>query len=356
MTKCTRIWVLLLMAGILLLHILAIPALANELWVKPSGIEAAAGNWDGTAGVAHFVFGVPDNITSLTSAKVVIISTKAASKFEYDVKTAFAQNDQNYKNGAASYLNRLEALPANELVEIDVSDTIPTSLTPGVDNVSLFFRSHSAFQPNVKVVGLRFTYTGAAGPTGPQGPAGPQGPTGLTGSTGPAGPQGPQGIKGAAGPTGLTGSTGPAGPAGPMGLTGSAGPAGPIGPQGPIGLTGATGAMGPIGLTGNTGPAGPTGPQGQQGPQGPTGPLNPNIITSGSNTAIGISAFTSNTTGSNNTASGTEALYSNTAGVSNTAGGTMALANNSTGSNNTASGYQALTQQPQWQLEHRHRK
>jgi hypothetical protein len=60
------------------------------------------------------------------------------------------------------------------------------------------------------------------------------------------------------------------------------------------------------------------------------------------NTASGLNALYSNTTGGNNTANGREALYSNTTGYSNTASGFQVLRNNTTGSNNTASGRLAL--------------
>jgi hypothetical protein len=61
-----------------------------------------------------------------------------------------------------------------------------------------------------------------------------------------------------------------------------------------------------------------------------------------SNTAVGLGALASNTTGFGNTASGGGALQSNTTGSSNTASGSDALANNTTGSLNTASGGGAL--------------
>jgi hypothetical protein len=60
------------------------------------------------------------------------------------------------------------------------------------------------------------------------------------------------------------------------------------------------------------------------------------------NTAIGHSALLSNTTGSNNTASGFAALNVNQTGNNNTASGWAALLSNSTGSNNTATGFSAL--------------
>ena len=77
----------------------------------------------------------------------------------------------------------------------------------------------------------------------------------------------------------------------------------------------------------------------------PPGTPNPHIITEGSptfNTAIGVDAFVSNTTGSNNTASGASALFSNTTGGLNTAVGRNALFSNTAGSGNTAVGRNAL--------------
>jgi len=56
------------------------------------------------------------------------------------------------------------------------------------------------------------------------------------------------------------------------------------------------------------------------------------------NTAYGGYALTNNTTGDRNTAIGDEVLYSNTTGYNNTAGGTKSLNSNTTGFNNTAYG------------------
>ena len=58
--------------------------------------------------------------------------------------------------------------------------------------------------------------------------------------------------------------------------------------------------------------------------------------TGGSNTAIGTYAMNNNTIASYNTAIGNDALYSNTTGSSNTASGHQALYNNTMGSGNTA--------------------
>jgi len=62
-----------------------------------------------------------------------------------------------------------------------------------------------------------------------------------------------------------------------------------------------------------------------------------------SNTAVGSSALSANTTGTNNTAVGLSALQANTTGGSNTAVGLTALSANTTGSYNDAYGLQSLT-------------
>jgi hypothetical protein len=61
-----------------------------------------------------------------------------------------------------------------------------------------------------------------------------------------------------------------------------------------------------------------------------------------SNTAVGVSALSSNTTGEANTANGNSALSSNTTGFGNTANGKDALFSNTTGIANTANGVEAL--------------
>jgi hypothetical protein len=304
MKKRTKIGLFLLIAGVLLLQISAISALAMETWVRPAEAESSLGNWGVTAnGAAHFSFGVPDDMTTFTSAKVVIVaSLKELSGIKYNATIVVASNAETAvaSTGAPitntySETKELDDVPFSkyDLYEVDVTSLfnyLPSPLNPGTDNVSIFFNPLTAYLPYVRVIGLRFTYAGTAG--GPQGPAGP------------------------------TGATGPVGPAGPIG---------PTGPAGPTGLTGSTGPVGPAGATGSTGPA------------GPAGPLNPNIITDGNdNTAIGISAFTSNTTGVQNTAGGFQALYSNTTGGGNTASGYQALYNNIGGTYNTASGTGAL--------------
>jgi hypothetical protein len=62
----------------------------------------------------------------------------------------------------------------------------------------------------------------------------------------------------------------------------------------------------------------------------------------GNNSAFGLNALYSNTTGTDNTAQGLNALFSNTTGYNNTAQGLSALYSNTTGTYNTAQGFQSL--------------
>ncbi len=66
------------------------------------------------------------------------------------------------------------------------------------------------------------------------------------------------------------------------------------------------------------------------------------LTTGANNTAIGFLALHDNTTGFNNTANGFEALLANTTGNSNTANGVRTLHSNTTGTFNTANGLAAL--------------
>jgi hypothetical protein len=70
---------------------------------------------------------------------------------------------------------------------------------------------------------------------------------------------------------------------------------------------------------------------------------NPSTSDGVENTATGAGALLSNTTGEENTANGAFALFSNTEGVGNTANGDQALFSNTNGTGNTASGSSALS-------------
>jgi hypothetical protein len=67
-----------------------------------------------------------------------------------------------------------------------------------------------------------------------------------------------------------------------------------------------------------------------------------NNSTGSENTAVGSFALNLNTTGFDNTATGVGALQDNTAGIDNTANGAWTLLSNTTGNGNTGSGFSAL--------------
>jgi hypothetical protein len=66
------------------------------------------------------------------------------------------------------------------------------------------------------------------------------------------------------------------------------------------------------------------------------------LTTGKENTAIGFEALFANNSGSQNTATGFSALFNNTDGRDNTANGAVALFSNGTGDSNTATGVEAL--------------
>jgi hypothetical protein len=243
--------------------------------------------------------------------------------------------------------------------------------------------------------------TGPAGAIGPQGPIGLTGPTGPAGAQGPIGLTGPAGATGPAGNDGAAGVTGPQGVAGLLTNGSAAGNTpywngstwetnssnifnngGNIGigtavPTEKLDITGKVKASGTVTAgtvtypnthgsanqvltTTGSGTLTWTTPSSGGGSGVPyTGAtqavdlgaydLKVNGLTVGkgkggelSNTAIGISALNSNTTGSGNTASGYRALINTTTGSNNTATGSEALSANTTGSDNTSFGRSAL--------------
>jgi hypothetical protein len=222
--------------------------------------------------------------------------------------------------------------------------------------------------------------TGLQGAAGPAGATGPQGPIGLTGPTGPAGATGPQGVAGlltsgsAAGNTPywdgsnwVTNSSnlfnnggnigiGTAIPTEKLDITGKVKSSGTV-TAGTVTYPNVHGSVNQVLTTTGSGTLTWTTPSSSGVPY--TGAtqavdlgaydLKVNGLTVGkgkggelSNTAIGISALNSNTTGSGNTATGYRALINTTTGGNNTATGSEALSANTTGSDNTSFGRSAL--------------
>ncbi len=163
----------------------------QELWVAPGKHNNSIGNWSTTSiGEAGFVFGVPANMTSFSAATILAIARKTTT-INYDASASVAKSGEDYDASENTSSGQV-SLNKDELIQIDVSAVIPAGLEPGQDSVALEFEASK--ESALRIVGLRFSYEGVAGPQGETGPTGPQGetpPTGPQGVQGPPGPNGP---------------------------------------------------------------------------------------------------------------------------------------------------------------------
>ena len=320
--------------------ILTTPALAKEIWVEPAKTDQTVGDWAVTNTVdAHFRFGVPDDLDSVAGATLVVIGKKDRD-MDLDVFLSISQDLLSHDDFTTSFSVMALPLVADKVLEIDVSDVFATSpaLVPGVDYVGLHVSGFTA--SDGRVLGLRFIYDSAVegdlqahiaadldlDPSNEIQTLGQMGSDvtlsdgGGTVSVNDADADSTNEL--------ITGAL----------LNGNS-----------LDITeaGVTTSVDLTSLAGGDADADPnnelqtiiqvdTSVELSKG--GGTVPLNPNIITEGSNTAIGIGAFLNNTTGTSNTASGVNALLNNTTGFGNTATGFGALVSNTTGFNNTATG------------------
>lgn len=239
---------------------------ANEIWISPTNVapNEKVGNWAVSelnthhskhkhkkddrkrfnawkqAGT-HFGFHVPDNMKTFKRAVLVMIPKKTET-LKYDLGISVSQNGKSHNAYNEIKYALKSRVKRGKISEIDVSPMFPDGLTPGMDYVSLQFKSRRLHS---QVLGLLFQYEGKAegsqqgqpGPVGPIGAQGPQGPIGPIGSAGSPGPVGPTGLQGIPGTPGTPGTPGLVGPVGSQGVPGPVGPAGPQGPIGPAGPT-----------------------------------------------------------------------------------------------------------------------
>ena len=184
--QSTRIPVLTVMMSAFVCALFSFVSLgqANEIWVPPvkKDPNKEVGNWavaklkageddddddddddDGGGEGTHFEFSVPDNLTSFTSAKVVVIpTTNGTLTYSLDISVGEDGDPQNIFTNSQSGLTA--PVTKNELTEVDVSGIVPTSLLlPGQTYVTL------RFEGETRVLGLRVQYEGPAGPQGDQG-------------------------------------------------------------------------------------------------------------------------------------------------------------------------------------------
>jgi len=320
-------------------------------------IESGEDDDDNGGGGTHFEFSVSDNLTSFTSAKVVLIPKKSETlTYRLDISVGEDGDPQNIFTNSQSGLTA--TVTKNELTEVDVSGIVPASLLlPGQTYVTLRFTGKT------RVLGLRVQY---------EGPAGPQGDQGVQGKLGDTGAQGAQGKLGDTGAQGVQGKIGPQGPSGVLDIAdrNTAGGANAFASHTPgaFAFDNDNTALGFNTLTANTSGASNTATGSQALEANATGSgntatgfqaLQDNIgggntatgvfslqknIGGGNNTGMGHTTLRNNTTGINNTATGQGALAANTDGDANTAVGFVALDTISSGNNNTAIGNQALGQ------------
>jgi hypothetical protein len=117
------------------------------------------GNWAVTNnGDAHFSFALPDNMTSFSAAKVVVIGKKD-KEITYDLHISVAQNMQRHDAISDSLTKLPETLVKDKLLEIDISEIFAEiDFLPGLDYVTLHFKADK--KGKVQIIGMRFQYEG----------------------------------------------------------------------------------------------------------------------------------------------------------------------------------------------------
>ena len=349
--------------GLLVLALggIAAPARADEVWVAPTNQQDLGGLGIGSnvvwpvtpAGAVRLAWGVPNDLQTFQSAKVVLIPHSPGGAATLNVIICPAQQAGAATGGCAGPFAHAFTGVANQLLEVDVSAVV----APRVGAAGLNYLAVLAYTTPTTatdhIVGLRFAYAPAAPPgvatlaantfTGTQtAPAFVGDGSGLTNLPVPSGVA-------TLGANTFSGTqTAPAFAGNGAGLTNLPFPAGAA-TLGPNSFTGTqTINAGNLDLANSTATTGYITKEGV-----------PFLHTFGSltntflgleagnftmtslgvrNTAIGAVAFDNNTDGHDNVATGTLTLFQNTTGFQNTATGAGALGTNSEGNNNTANG------------------
>lgn len=101
----------------------------------------------------HFVFEIPDDFESLTSAKVAMIPD-ATETIQWDIDVSVSSAGEAQDNDTRQALNETDAgATADQLLEVDISGVLGT-LSPG-DLVGINFQSDTA---NLRILGLHFDF------------------------------------------------------------------------------------------------------------------------------------------------------------------------------------------------------
>lgn len=137
------------------------------LWVPAENSGGSDGGSDGgldysvsSKGDVKFSLGVPPNQTNFVSAAVVVIGKKTKA-VTYDLDLSKSQDGQPHDDFTDSKHDQGPVqLVKDELAEIDVSQIMPATMSPGQDTIGLHFE-----MKNVKIVGLKYFFEGPAGST-----------------------------------------------------------------------------------------------------------------------------------------------------------------------------------------------
>jgi len=352
------------------------PVQANEIWVAPAeeAPEKEVGNWAVTnKGDTHFSFAIPNDLNDFVGAKVVVIGRKN-TEITYDLFLSLSRDGFPHDTFKDALVNLgPEMLFKNELREIDVSAIFP-DLVPGMDYVTLHFlakdqgrrrrnddddddRNRGGSSKDIQVIGLRFIYDKAVGDDF-QAQIDAEEAARIAGDNHTGDVSGPNtNLQIGANTVGTnelqdnsvtevklgfdTATQAELVAEAVLRIAADAALQSDLGAETTARIA-ADAADLDKDPTNEIQTINQVDTSVELSLGGGSVPLNPNIITDATNTAVGITALFSNTTGLSNTAMGVDALRDNTTGGQNTAMGAFTLPFNTTGSGNTAVGISAL--------------
>jgi len=157
-----------LLALALSMFLLAAPGFAEEIWIEPvfpAGVNSTSFLWSVTGGgYTFFSFGVPDDMESFKSARIVLLPESSSAAAEtYQVLIEVKRNGEVVSTEDWSLDTNTETTVDDTLLEIDISTQLEAELnvtSPGNDIVSVFFRfsGPGTADTDGRAVGMRFAY------------------------------------------------------------------------------------------------------------------------------------------------------------------------------------------------------
>ena len=147
--------------------IAASPSSADEIWVAPTYQADLGGIGVGSSvfwpvtplGAVRFAFGVPDNLDTFTSAKVVLIPEAPGGATTLGVFVCAAEDTDPVGPGLCSgQVDHALVGVVNELHEIDITAAVaPWVGVPGLTNLAVLAYTAPTTLTD-RIVGMRFTY------------------------------------------------------------------------------------------------------------------------------------------------------------------------------------------------------